>query len=127
MLAEHAGSSGVKRVMSARRLNSGCIVGNPYLTGLWKGCPSLSRKLNEGWYRCTKASPMVGRALDWATLKYLLRWLIVPASLTGAVWNRKDQEALAARAACWLTICSFIFCSISLGVGCAMWVATIQV
>ena len=41
--------------------------------------------------------------------------------------NRKDQEALAARAACWLTICSFIFCCISLGVGCAMWVATIQV
>jgi hypothetical protein len=71
---------------------------------------------------------MVGRALDWAKLKYLLRlWLIVPANPTGAVWNRKDQEALAARAACWLTICSFIFCCISLGVGCAMWVATIQV
>ncbi len=34
--------------------------------------------------------------------------------------NKKDQEALAARAACWLTICSFIFCCISLGVGCAM-------
>ncbi len=37
------------------------------------------------------------------------------------------QEALAARAACWLAICSFIFCCISLGVGSAMWVATIQV
>jgi hypothetical protein len=38
-----------------------------------------------------------------------------------------SQEPLAARAACWLTICSFIFCCISLGVGSAMWVATIQV
>jgi hypothetical protein len=37
------------------------------------------------------------------------------------------QEPLAARAACWLAICSFIFCCISLGVGCALWVATIQV
>jgi hypothetical protein len=37
------------------------------------------------------------------------------------------QEPLAARAASWLAICSFIFCCISLGVGCAMWVATIQV
>jgi hypothetical protein len=41
--------------------------------------------------------------------------------------NKKDQDAPAARAACWLAICSIIFCCISLGVGCAMWVATIQV
>src|ERR1700688_4390209 len=35
-------------------------------------------------------------------------------------------QALAARADCWLAICSFIFFCISLGVGCAMWAATIQ-
>jgi hypothetical protein len=35
-------------------------------------------------------------------------------------------QALAARAACMLAICSFIFCCISLGVYSAMWVATIQ-
>ena len=53
----------------------------------------------------------------------------------GTVWHNKysgaTQEPLAARAAgwlaIWLAICSFIFCCISLGVGCAMWVATIQV
>jgi hypothetical protein len=56
-----------------------------------------------------------------------------PDRLTGTVWNKKiaeldaTQEPLAARAACWLAICSFIFSCISLGVGCAMWVATIQV
>src|SRR5690349_14578175 len=36
------------------------------------------------------------------------------------------QEALAARAACGLAICSFIFCCISLGVGSATCVAIIQ-
>ena len=41
--------------------------------------------------------------------------------------KKVPQSALAARAACWLAICSFIFCCISLGVGSAMWVATIQV
>jgi hypothetical protein len=37
-----------------------------------------------------------------------------------------NQEPLAAWAAYWLAICSFILCCISLGVGCAVWVATIQ-
>jgi hypothetical protein len=74
-----------------------------------------------------------GRALDRAKLKCLFcPCPITPASLTGTVWKKiaelcPIQEALAARAACWLAICSFIFCCISLGVGCAMWVATIQV
>ncbi len=73
-------------------------------------------------------------AWDWAELKCLLRLCpIAVASLTGTVWKKKDaeldatQEPLAARAACWLAICSIIFFCISLGVGCAMWVATIQV
>jgi len=59
---------------------------------------------------------------------------MAPTSPSGTVWNKKiaelevaTQEPLAARAACWLAICSFIFCCISLGVGCAIWVATIQV
>ena len=39
-------------------------------------------------------------------------------------WTKPTQSALAALAACWLAICSFIFCCISFGVGSAMWVAT---
>ena len=40
--------------------------------------------------------------------------------------HQTTQSALAALAACWLAICSFIFCCISFGVGSAMWVATIH-
>ena len=34
-------------------LDNSLMVGNPSLTGLWKGCPSLKRKHDEGCYRCT--------------------------------------------------------------------------
>ena len=42
------------------------------------------------------------------------------------VQAERTQEPLAARAACGLAICSFIFCCISLGVGSAICVAIIQ-
>ena len=41
--------------------------------------------------------------------------------------HQPTQSALAALAACWFAICSFIFCCISFGVGSAMWVATIHI
>jgi hypothetical protein len=79
--------------------------------------------------------PVSINSVIWVGPKMSLVYAQSPVQPDWNVWNKKTeedatQEPLAARAVCWLaicSICSFIFCCISLGVGSAMWVATIHV
>ena len=69
-------------------------------------------------FQTRTTTPKGWPVLEWSGLKSE-RWRILK--------DATQEPLAAARAACWLAICSFIFFCISLDVGCAVWVATIQV